>query len=90
MQFDVGLVPISTGEIPSCFGTVLSLNVRAGHKRCAESVLTNASNLLIVKSGTRIIEVSRKKKLLIAQHIAELLDPNKSINIDKAKYRRTK
>ena len=65
-------------------GIVTALNPVLGYEKSTEL----ASEAY--KSGKGIIEVIREKKILTDAQIAQLLDPVKLSNLDKAKYRNTK
>ena len=63
-------------------GIVTALNPVIGYEKATE--LAGEA----YKSGKGILEVIREKKILTEKQIAELLDPIKLTNLDKAKYRK--
>jgi aspartate ammonia-lyase len=65
-------------------GIVTALNPVLGYEKSTELAAE------AYKSGKGIIEVIREKKILTDQQIAQLLDPTKLTNLDKAKYRNMK
>ncbi len=64
-------------------GIVTALNPVLGYEKSSELAAE------AYKSGKGIIEVIREKKILTDQQIADLLNPAKLTNLDKAKYRKT-
>jgi aspartate ammonia-lyase len=63
-------------------GIVTALNPVLGYDKATE-LATEA-----YKSGKGILEIIREKKILSEKQIAELLDPIKLTNLNKAQYQK--